>query len=61
VGHVVHIGRMRKATTVLVRKPERKRPLETFRYRRKDNRRMDLAATVCRLKSYGLDSLIVGI
>lgn len=46
MGHVVHIGTMRNAKTVLVRKPERKRPLETLQYKRKDNCRMDLTEMV---------------
>jgi hypothetical protein len=40
--HVAHIGEVRNAYRILVRKPEGKRPLRRFRHRWEDNVRMDL-------------------
>jgi len=42
LGHVAHIGEVRNAYRILVRKPEGKRPLRRFRHRWEDNVRMDL-------------------
>jgi hypothetical protein len=41
-GHVVHIGKGRGVYSVLVGKPEGKRPLERHRRRWEDNIKMDL-------------------
>jgi hypothetical protein len=45
VGHVVHMGEMRSAYKILVRKPER--PLGTPLYRWKDNIKMDFKEVAC--------------
>jgi hypothetical protein len=42
VGHVAWIGEMRNAYSILVGKPEGKRPLERSRRRCEDNIRTDL-------------------
>ena len=42
VGHVARMGEIRGAYRVLVRKPERKRPLGRPRRRWEDNVKMDL-------------------
>jgi hypothetical protein len=41
VGHVAHMGEMRNAYKILVRKPERKRSLRRPRHRWEGNIRMD--------------------
>jgi hypothetical protein len=41
-GHVAHMGEMRNAYKILVRKPEGKRPLRRPRDRWEDNIRMDV-------------------
>jgi hypothetical protein len=42
VGHVAHMGEVRGAYSVLVRRPEGRRPLGRPRRRWKDNIKMDL-------------------
>jgi len=46
-GHAAHIGERRGAYTVLVAKPEGKRPLAGPRYRWEDNTEMDLQEVEC--------------
>jgi len=41
VGHTAHMGDMRSAYKILVRKPEWKTPLARPRHRRVDNTKMD--------------------
>jgi hypothetical protein len=40
-GHVAHMREMRNTYKILVRKPERKRPLWTHRHRGEDNIKME--------------------
>jgi hypothetical protein len=47
MGHVACMGEMRNAYKILVRKPERKRPLGRPRCRCKGNVRMDLREIGC--------------
>jgi hypothetical protein len=42
VGHVVCMGEMRSAYSILIGKPERKRPFGRLRHRWEDNIRMNL-------------------
>jgi hypothetical protein len=44
-GHVVHIGEMRNAYKILVRKPEEKTPLKRLRCRWEDNIKTNLKKT----------------
>jgi len=53
VGHVVHMEKKRGVYSVLVGKPERKKPLGRPRHRWEDNIKMDLQEVGCRV--YGLD------
>jgi hypothetical protein len=53
-GHVAHIGAKRNAYTILVRKPEGKRPLGRLRYKQEDNIKMDLQRN--KVGWYGVDS-----
>jgi hypothetical protein len=46
-GHVPHMGEIRNAYTILVRKPEGKRSLQRQRHGWKDNIAMDLTETGC--------------
>jgi len=42
VGHAAHMGKMRNAYKILVRKPEMKRSLGRSSYRWEDNTEMDI-------------------
>jgi hypothetical protein len=48
-GHVVHMGEMRNAYKILVRRPEGKRSLGRQRHRWKDNIKMDFKYSGVRL------------
>jgi len=54
VGHVARMGEMRNCYTILVGKPEGKRPLGKPRRRREDNIRMRNKVRICVLNSFGL-------
>jgi len=49
-GHIAHIGEMRNVYKILVRKPEKKRPLRRPKHRWEDNIRLNLKEEVGRVQ-----------
>jgi hypothetical protein len=49
-GHIAHIGVMRNVYNILVRKPEKKRPLRRPKHRWEDNIRLNLKEEVGRVQ-----------